>query len=134
MPNTEDRIWSILSHLSSLAFGMGIVLPIVGWSDQRRKSNYATFQNLQALGYQSLGFTIWILSYLILLVVAAIILLAMTGTEGNVASQSTIPTSWLNTFYLVTIGFLALYILLPVVARLARTSAIRYWGIAWRAT
>lgn len=119
IPNTEDRIWSILSHLSSLAFGMGIVLPIVGWSDQRRKSNYAAFQNLQALGYQSLGFTIWILSYLVLLVVAAIILLAMPASEGSRGSEITIPAAWLNTFYFVTVGFLALYMLLPVVAAVA---------------
>src|SRR5512141_2017118 len=44
-PTTEDRIWAIISHLSSLALGMGIVLPIVGWLDQRRKSNYAAFQS-----------------------------------------------------------------------------------------
>jgi len=79
-PTTEDRIWAVLSHLSSLAFGMGIGLPIIGWSDQRRKSNYASFQSLQALGYQSLGFTIWILSYLVIIIVASIILLAMLGS------------------------------------------------------
>src|SRR5512142_3008429 len=96
-PNTEDRIWSILSHLSSLAFGMGIVLPIIGWSDQRRKSNYASFQSLQALGYQSLGFTIWILSYLVIVILAIVVLLVMPGPKNN-GTANTIPTSWLITF------------------------------------
>ncbi|HSB00651.1 MAG TPA: DUF4870 domain-containing protein [Anaerolineales bacterium] len=114
-PTTEDRIWSILSHLSSLAFGMGIILPLMGWSDQRRKSNYASFQSLQALGYQSLGFTIWILSYLVIVIVAAVILLAMPGG----GSLSTIPTPWLIGFSVVFFGFFALYLLLPIVAAIA---------------
>src|SRR6478672_3425417 len=75
---TEDRLWGVLSHLSSLAFGMGILLPIIGWSDQRHKSNYASFQSLQALGYQSLGFTICILSYLVVFIVVLITLVIMS--------------------------------------------------------
>src|SRR5512142_1815227 len=112
-PNTEDRIWSILSHLSSLAFGMGIVLPIISWSDQRRKSNYASFQSLQALGYQSLGFTIWILSYLVIIILAVVILLVMLPA-GNGESRGTIPAAWLTVFLIVIFGYLALYLLLPI--------------------
>ncbi|HEX2996459.1 MAG TPA: DUF4870 domain-containing protein [Anaerolineales bacterium] len=115
-PHTaEERIWSALSHLSSLAMGMGIVLPIVGWSEQRRKSNYASFQNLQALGYQSLGFTVWILSYLVVVIVVAVILLTMPGS----GSLETIQASWLGSFSTVTFIFLALYLLLPIVAAVA---------------
>lgn len=114
-PNSEERLWSVLSHLSSLAMGMGIVLPIVGWSEQRRKSNYASFQTLQALGYQSLGFTVWILSYLVIVVVAAIIVLVMPQR----GSLDTVPASWLGFFSIVTIAFLALYLLLPIIAALA---------------
>src|SRR4026207_2425432 len=83
LPTTEERIWAVLSHLSSLAFGMGILLPIISWSDQRRKSNYSSFQSLQALGYQSLGFTIWILSYLVIIILAAILLLITLRPEDR---------------------------------------------------
>jgi uncharacterized Tic20 family protein len=86
-PTIEDRVWAVISHLSCLAFGMGIVLPVIGWSDQRRKSNYAAFQSLQALGYQSLGFTIWVLSYLIIIIAASILLLIMLGS-GRDNSQN----------------------------------------------
>src|SRR5512142_2427649 len=118
-PNTEDRIWSILSHLSSLAFGMGIVLPIVGWSDQRRKSNYAAFQSLQALGYQSLGFTIWILSYLVILIVIMIIALVLPEAEGSHGSSDAILALWQIVLSLVVLGFFALYFLLPIIAAIA---------------
>ena len=113
-PTTEDRIWSVLSHLSALAFGMGIVLPIVGWADQRRKSNYSAFQNLQALGYQSLGFTIWILSYLVIIVVAAIIGLITGQPERGDSGQLVMIV-----FYAIMLGFLALYFLLPIIAAVA---------------
>lgn len=117
-PTTEDRIWSILSHLSALAFGMGIVLPIIGWSDQRRKSNYATFQSLQALGYQSLGYTVWLLSYLVIAIAASIIVIAMSGTEGGGSgSTAATPAPWIIGF--VMLGFLALYFLLPIIAAVA---------------
>src|SRR5215216_3528303 len=68
LPTTEERIWAVISHLSAIAFGMGILLPIIGWSEQRRKSKYASFQCLQALGYQSLGSNIWLLSYLVVFI------------------------------------------------------------------
>src|SRR5688572_10223658 len=75
MPSTEDRIWTVLSHLSAVTFGMGILLPVIGWAEQRRKSNYASFQCLQALGYQSLGYTVWFLFSGILAIIFAIIML-----------------------------------------------------------
>ncbi|RPJ18887.1 MAG: DUF4870 domain-containing protein [Chloroflexi bacterium] len=119
-PTTEDRVWAVISHLSTLAFGMGIALPVVGWSDQRRKSNYASFQSLQALGYQSLGFTIWILSYLVLLILAAIVLLVTSGAESNSSgSPDTVLSPGIIVLLVVMLGFLALYLLLPVIAAVA---------------
>jgi len=116
---TEDRIWAVLSHLSSLAFGMGILLPIIGWSDQRRKSNYAAFQSLQALGYQSLGFTIWILSYLVLIILGLIVMLAtgVPAEEGGNADLFLDPV--MIVIFIVIVGFFALYFLLPIVAAVA---------------
>src|SRR5215211_6661557 len=114
-PTTEDRVWAVLSHLSALAFGMGILLPIIGWSEQRRKSKYAAFQCLQALGYQSLGYTIWLLCYLLLCI--GVMLLAVvfsfqaekSGETSDVLARSI--TWWL---LIITFGFLALYMLLPM--------------------
>jgi uncharacterized Tic20 family protein len=95
---------------------MGIVLPIIGWSDQRRKSNYASFQSLQALGYQSLGFTIWVLSYLVIVIVASIIMLVVFGSGNNTTE---VPTAALIVFFLVVFGFFALYLVLPIIGAVA---------------
>jgi uncharacterized Tic20 family protein len=116
-PTTEDRVWSVLAHLSALSFGMGILLPIVGWSDQRRKSNYASFQCLQALGYQSLGFTIWVLSSLVFIILASIVLLAALGTvdESN-QNTNVVLSPGMIVFFMIVFGLFALYFVLPIIA------------------
>ena len=119
-PTTEDRIWAVISHLSTLAFGMGIVLPIIGWSDQRRKSNYASLQCLQALGYQSVGFTIWVLSYLVLIIAASIILLITFRSDGGSTENPNIfLVPEMIIFFMVVFGFFALYLVLPIIAAIA---------------
>jgi uncharacterized Tic20 family protein len=119
-PTTEDRIWAVISHLSALAFGMGIALPVVGWSDQRRKSNYASFQSLQALGYQSLGFTVWALSYLVVVIVVSLIILAIGGSgSSNTENLDAALTPWMIVLVVVVFGFLGIYLALPVIAAIA---------------
>ena len=117
-PTTEDRIWTVLAHLSALSFGMGILLPVVGWSDQRRKSNYASFQCLQALGYQSVGFTIWVLSYLVIIILAAIILLA-TLDPTSASRENPLQAPGMIIFFMIVFGYFALYFVLPILAAIA---------------
>src|SRR5215212_4190227 len=117
-PTTEDRIWAVLAHLSALSFGIGVLLPIVGWSDQRRKSNYASFQCLQALGYQSLGFTIWVLSYLVIIILSSIVLLVVfRPAEGN--GVDTLFSRAMIIFFIIVFGGFAIYFLLPIFAAVA---------------
>ncbi|HET6824154.1 MAG TPA: DUF4870 domain-containing protein [Anaerolineales bacterium] len=118
-PTTEDRIWSVLSHLSALSFGMGILLPVVGWSDQRRKSNYASFQCLQALGYQSVGFTVWALSYLVLIILASIILLVTFGQQGDNRTSTAALSPGMIVLLLIIFGGFVIYFILPIIAAIA---------------
>ena len=117
VPTNEDRIWAVISHLSTIAFGMGILLPIIGWSEQRRKSNYTSFQCLQALGYQSLGYTVWFLIYL-LVIFALLIIMFITlplAAEGNMTFDR-VMLGWMIFLFIFVFGMLGLYLLLPVVA------------------
>lgn len=119
-PKTEDRVWAVISHLSSLAFGMGIPLPVVGWSDQRRKSNYAAFQSLQALGYQSLGFTIWILTYAVMIIFVSILLIAISfqAAKTNQPTDTFFGTGTLLLLFVI-FGFFTAYFFLPIIAAVA---------------
>ena len=119
-PTTEERIWAVLSHLSAVTFGMGILLPVIGWAEQRRKSKYASFQCLQALGYQSLGYTFWFLSYLLLIVVfflSMLIFLGVTGDGGN--SFGSFMGTWMSIFIVIVFGFFVVYFVLPIIAAIA---------------
>jgi uncharacterized Tic20 family protein len=119
-PSTEDRIWSVISHLSSLAFGIGILLPIIGWSDQRRKSNYSSFQSLQALGYQSLGYTVWVLLSAIAAIIFVIIMLTALGVaERNGGNLNALPGIWMGIFVAFIFGLLGIYFLLPIIAAIS---------------
>lgn len=120
LPTTEERIWSVLAHLSALAFGMGILLPVIGWSEQRSKSKYASFQCLQALGYQSLGFTFWLLSYLVVFVGILVVLVVMSF-QGESAGRPFDPMDGpiLPLIYITAIVFTGMYVLLPIVASIA---------------
>lgn len=121
-PTTEDRIWAVLSHLSAVTFGMGILLPVIGWAEQRRKSNYTSFQCLQALGYQSLGYTIWLLTYLVLFVVFLLILVRSSfQTPTTAESVEPLLSSGVTFILILNFGFLALYAILPVIAAMACT-------------
>ncbi|HEY7506803.1 MAG TPA: DUF4870 domain-containing protein [Nitrososphaera sp.] len=115
-PTTEERIWAMISHLSALAFGLGIVIPILGWSEQRQKSKYVSFQCLQALGYQSLGYTIWLLIYIVLVILLAIIFMFVAVNAEN---NSSVVVAGTAVFMLAIFGFLGLYLLLPVIAAIA---------------
>jgi uncharacterized Tic20 family protein len=120
VPSIEDRTWAVISHLSAVAFGMGILLPIIGWAEQRRKSNYASFQCLQALGYQSLGYTIWLLLYLVVFIVFLIILVAFSfQTENTSETFDPLLGSSSIIFFILIFGFLALYLILPIIAAIA---------------
>ncbi len=118
-PTTEDRIWAVLSHLSALSFGMGILLPVVGWSDQRRKSSYASFQCLQALGYQSVGFTVWVLSYVVIIILASIILLVTLGRQGNSQTSTGALSPGMIILLIIVFGGFVLYFVLPILAAIA---------------
>ena len=114
---TEERIWAVLSHLSALAVGIGIALPIVGWSDQRQKSKYVCFQSLQALGYQSLGYTVWALVTAIVTIILAIFLVTTLETAGDETGSSDRRLSvWMTGFFIFMLSMLGIYMVLPGIA------------------
>lgn len=115
----EDRVWAVIAHLSAIAMGMGILLPVIGWSESRRKSNYTSFQSLQALGYQSLGYTIWILTTFIFLIVISLGSFAgfvnLTNAENIEAEIMTFVFAHIT----ITLGLIGVYFALPIIAAIA---------------
>jgi len=106
----------VLAHLSALALGMGLILPVIGWAEQRRTSKYVAFQSLQALGYQSLGYTVWILVGLLVGVFSFFFLLFNIESAMN---SETVLIGWMFAHFGFTFAILGLYFIPPVVAAVA---------------
>jgi len=115
-PSVEERIWAVIAHLSALAMGMGLLLPIVGWSEYRRKSNYTSFQCLQALGYQSLGYTIWILAALVVVVITSV---GSVAGFMNAGSFETAMMTFMTAHIMIMLGLMGIYFILPIIAAIA---------------
>jgi len=49
-PTGNDKIWSMLSHLSAL-FGLGLLLPLVVYFAMRRESEYVAANAREALNF-----------------------------------------------------------------------------------
>lgn len=109
---SNEKFWAVLSHLSALASGIGLIIPAFGWAESRKKpgSGYAVFQSLQALGYQSLGYTLWSLIYVLVLIVMLFI-----APPPIAAGNSPALGSWLTLHILVALGLFGIYLLFPVI-------------------
>lgn len=119
-PSTEERVWAVLAHLSALAFGMGLLLPIIGWAEQRRKSKFVAYHCLQALGYQSLGYTVWLLGYLLFIVIVIILMMIVAIMSAGNEDALTASIIGFDIFLFIYIfASLGLYLLLPVLAAVA---------------
>lgn len=95
---------------------MGIALPIIGWADQRRKSNYGAFHCLQALGYQSLGYTLWLLTSLLVVILAMAIMLVTSDADTSPDAMTSVP---LRALVFVSLLSLGVYSIPPVIAAAA---------------
>ncbi|MBK9005851.1 MAG: DUF4870 domain-containing protein [Anaerolineae bacterium] len=118
--STEERVWAVLAHLSALVMGMGLILPIIGWAEQRRKSKFIAYQCLQALGYQTLGYTIWLLGYLLFITVIIVLMMIVAMVSPKDGDAFAASLVGFNIFFFVfVIGSLGVYLLLPIIAAVA---------------
>lgn len=88
-PTSEERLWAAVAHGSILFIFLGPIVSLLVWVTQRRKSKYASFQALQALGFQTGMFWLWILFSIVLPIVFVIIVLviAVVATEFDWDSE-----------------------------------------------
>ena len=63
--NTETRLLAALAHGSVFAQGIGILVGVLVYINQRDKSRYASFQALQAAVYQLINFILIIGMWLV---------------------------------------------------------------------
>jgi uncharacterized Tic20 family protein len=112
-PNSEEKFWATLGHLAAFTGGVGLMIPAYGWIENRKTSAYAAFQSLQALCYQSLGYTLWAIIYLLVLIVVTIVTLPPLMQSATTGSAALGP--WFLTHALLIFGLYAIYLALPLI-------------------
>lgn len=111
---SSDRILAVLAHLSALGLGNLNFLPALLWSENRQKSAWLRFQTLQAFGYQTLGYTLWALGSLLLMVAFYGLVILMTIFAPEVANSETTGILIALLVLLSVLAYLLLYLLPPL--------------------
>ncbi|NQT67699.1 MAG: DUF4870 domain-containing protein [Actinobacteria bacterium] len=75
---SEEKLMSLLSHLSILIPNIGVIAPMVIWITQKDKSKFVRFNAIQAIFYQLLFFVLIMLSIFIGLILMFVSLPAIT--------------------------------------------------------
>jgi uncharacterized Tic20 family protein len=117
-PFSEERILVVIAHLSALAMGAGMVVPAVLWAGPREKSKFTAFQSLQAYGYQSLGYTVWMLLCLLFFVLVFCTLFVIGLVAPKAAQNESISQGFAILIIVVSLGTFGLYLLFPLIAAL----------------
>ncbi len=105
---TEEKRWAIISHLSAFMSGTGLIVPSFVWAENRQKSKRIAFQALQALGYQSLGYTLW--AMVMMLVITMLTLATLRELQNKDGL-----TLFVTTHIIVTLALYAIYLLIPII-------------------
>lgn len=114
MFSSQDRILSALVHLTALSFGNLSFLPVILWSENRRHSATLRFQILQALGYQVLGYTLWAIGLLFLVLLSFLGLLTLSGLVPNLAQNESLSVAFSMFTVVLLLGAMGLFLLPPL--------------------
>jgi uncharacterized Tic20 family protein len=103
--STEEKLMSLLSHISILIPNIGIMAPIMIWITQKEKSQFTRFNALQAIFFQ--------LVFLALIMISVIIgmILMFVSLPGIISSPNDVP----GTLFWVSMGVMNLYLPLGVI-------------------
>lgn len=110
VPTSDETVMAALAHGSVLLSFVGPIGPILGWVSQRRKSTYATFHALQALGYQMAFFWIGMAIALIIAIVWMLLFLPemLSAIEAD-PENAFAPLAFQSGFMLVNFSIWGIY-------------------------
>jgi uncharacterized Tic20 family protein len=113
---SDERTMAALAHGSVIFSFFGPIIPALIWAFQRRKSPYAAFHALQAMGYQMLTFWVGIAAYLlfVLLITLLIVPLAALAESGSKGFEMA-PFALQGSMMFFMFGFMGLYFLIGIV-------------------
>ncbi|MBI3739181.1 MAG: DUF4870 domain-containing protein, partial [Chloroflexi bacterium] len=109
-PTSDERLMAALAHGSVLLSFLGPIGPILIWISQRRKSAYASFHALQAMGYQMMF--LWIgmaIGVAVAILWACLMIPLIASMEANSSASEFTPFVFEGVFFLIMFVIWGLY-------------------------
>jgi uncharacterized Tic20 family protein len=103
--SSDEKLMSLLSHLSIIIPNIGVIAPIIIWVTQKDKSRFVRFNAIQAIFYQLTFFVLVILSVFIGVILMLVSTLILTKT----------PDAAPGTLFWVSMGIMYLYFPLYII-------------------
>ena len=91
--SAEERLLAALAHGSIVASGLGLIVGVLVYINQREKSRYAAFQALQAAVYQLISLLIIVGLWIVWSVLYTVSLIPMFDLPDNAAPP---PIFWIG--------------------------------------
>lgn len=115
-PTSDERLLAAFAHASIVLSFFGPIGPAIIWSIQRRKSRFASFQALQALGYQILVFWCWILGSVLIVLFLTLLLMVLMFLGGeNFSNSEFLPLVYQFIIFLAFFGLWGVFTLIGII-------------------
>jgi uncharacterized Tic20 family protein len=86
-PTSEEKVLAALAHGSVMLMFFGPLGAVIIWAIQRTKSKYVRYHALQAMGYQTFSFWVWmVVIFLFMLLFFGVIILLTAITSDSPSS------------------------------------------------
>ena len=95
----EEKLMSVLSHISIVIPNIGILAPIIIWITQKEKSQFTRFNAIQAIFFQLIFLALTMITVIVGLILMFVSLPALTSS----------PNEAPGTLFWVSMGIMTLY-------------------------
>jgi uncharacterized Tic20 family protein len=117
--SSDEKLMSLLSHLSIIIPNIGVIAPIIIWVTQKDKSKFLRFNAIQAIFFQLLFFVLVILS------VFTGVILMLVSTFILTKSPDAAPGALFWVSMVIVYLYFPLYIIFVVYAAVAAVSSFK---------
>lgn len=115
IPTSDERTFAALAHGLVIFSFFGPIGPTIVWLMQRRKSNYATFHALQAMGFQVYSFWLWIFIGILFPILLLVLLIPGMFLLENTRYFEIFPILFQAAFFIGLFGMWGLYFLFGLI-------------------
>jgi uncharacterized Tic20 family protein len=109
--SSDEKVMAALVHGSVIMSFFGPVIPVIIWSTQRKKSKFVAFHALQAMGYQSLTFWLWIIASLLIFPLVFILIFVSAAFAADSSNPGMTPFLFQFIIFAFIFGFMGIFFL-----------------------